>query len=34
MTLAETEPDLQAWLDRLAIQDLINRYSSAVTRAD
>jgi SnoaL-like domain len=28
------EPELRAWLDRLAIQDLINRYSDAVTRAD
>ena len=26
--------ELQAWLDRLAIQDLIYRYSDAVTRAD
>jgi hypothetical protein len=34
MTLAETEIELRTWLDRLAIQDLINRYSSAVTRAD
>jgi hypothetical protein len=34
MTLAETETELRAWLDRLAIQDLINRYSDAVTRSD
>jgi hypothetical protein len=34
MTSAETEAELRAWLDRLAIQDLINRYSDAVTRAD
>ena len=34
MTLAETDTELRAWLDRLAIQDLINRYSDAVTRAD
>lgn len=26
--------ELREWLDRLAIQDLINRYSDAVTRAD
>jgi hypothetical protein len=26
--------ELLEWLDRLAIQDLINRYSDAVTRAD
>jgi hypothetical protein len=34
MALAETELELRAWLDRLAIQDLIFRYSDAVTRAD
>jgi hypothetical protein len=34
MALAETEVELRAWLDRLAIQDLIHRYSDAVTRAD
>jgi hypothetical protein len=34
MALAEAETELRAWLDRLAIQDLINRYASAVTRAD
>jgi ketosteroid isomerase-like protein len=28
------EAELRAWLDRLAIQDLIYRYSDAVTRAD
>ena len=28
------ESDLRDWLDRLAIQDLIYRYSDAVTRAD
>ena len=28
------ERELREWLDRLAIQDLINRYSDAVTRAD
>ena len=26
--------EIRKWLDRLAIQDLINRYSDAVTRAD
>ncbi len=26
--------ELREWLDRLAIQDLITRYSDAVTRAD
>jgi len=26
--------ELREWLDRLAIQDLINRYSDAMTRAD
>jgi hypothetical protein len=34
MALAETDVELRARLDRLAIQDLINRYASAVTRAD
>jgi hypothetical protein len=34
MGLADTELELRAWLDRLAIQDLIYRYSDAVTRAD
>jgi hypothetical protein len=29
-----TPSELREWLDRLAIQDLINRYSDAVTRAD
>jgi hypothetical protein len=29
-----SETELREWLDRLAIQDLINRYSDAVTRAD
>ena len=28
------ERELREWLDRLAIQDLINRYCDAVTRAD
>ena len=28
------DQELRDWLDRLAIQDLINRYSDAVTRAD
>jgi hypothetical protein len=28
------EPELREWLDRIAIQDLIYRYSDAVTRAD
>jgi hypothetical protein len=28
------ERELGEWLDRLAIQDLINQYSDAVTRAD
>ena len=28
------ETELREWLDRLAIQDLIYRYSDAVTRAD
>jgi hypothetical protein len=26
--------EIRKWLDRLAIQDLIHRYSDAVTRAD
>jgi len=34
MALAETETELRSWLDRLAIQDLLYRYSDAVTRAD
>jgi hypothetical protein len=34
MALTETEVEVRAWLDRLAIQDLIYRYSDAVTRAD
>jgi hypothetical protein len=34
MIAAELEPRLSDWLDRLAIQDLIYRYSDAVTRAD
>jgi hypothetical protein len=34
MALADTELEVRAWLDRLAIQDLIYRYSDAVTRAD
>jgi hypothetical protein len=29
-----TESELQAWLDRLAVQDLIHRYADSVTRAD
>ena len=28
------EAELREWLDRLAIQDLIHRYSDAVTRSD
>jgi hypothetical protein len=28
------DAELREWLDRLAIQDLIYRYSDAVTRAD
>jgi SnoaL-like domain len=31
---ADVELERREWLDRLAIQDLINRYSDAVTRAD
>jgi SnoaL-like domain len=34
MAAAELEVELRDWLDRLAIQDLIYRYSDAVTRAD
>lgn len=34
MAVAELEVKLREWLDRLAIQDLIYRYSDAVTRAD
>jgi hypothetical protein len=34
MALAETETEVRRWLDRLAIQDLLFRYSDAVTRAD
>jgi SnoaL-like domain len=34
MALSETEVELRGWMDRLAIQDLIYRYSDAVTRAD
>jgi hypothetical protein len=34
MALARTETELRGWLDRLAIQDLLYRYSDAVTRAD
>jgi hypothetical protein len=34
MALAETETELRSWLDRLAIQDLLYRYTDAVTRAD
>jgi SnoaL-like domain len=34
MVEARTDAEVQQWLDRLAIQDLINRYSDAVTRAD
>ena len=34
MAVAQTEVELREWLDRLAIQDLIYRYSDAVTRAD
>jgi len=31
---AVDETELRSWLDRLAINDLINRYADAVTRAD
>ena len=34
MTTTDTEVELREWLDRLAIQDQVNRYSDAVTRAD
>jgi hypothetical protein len=34
MALAETEVEVRAFLDRLAIQDLIYRHSDATTRAD
>jgi len=34
MAFAETELELRAWLDHLAIQGLINRHCDAVTRAD
>jgi hypothetical protein len=34
MVEARTDPEVGQWLDRLAIQDLISRYSDAVTRAD
>jgi ketosteroid isomerase-like protein len=34
MAVADPEVELREWLDRLAIQDLIYRYSDAVTRAD
>jgi SnoaL-like domain len=34
MTVAKTESELREWLDRLSIQDVIHRYSDAVTRAD
>jgi hypothetical protein len=34
MALADTDLELRGWLDRLAIQDLIYRYSDALTRAD
>lgn len=34
MAVAEMEVELREWLDRLAIQDVIHRYSDAVTRAD
>jgi len=34
MAVTQTEAELREWLDRLAIQDLIYRYSDAVTRAD
>jgi hypothetical protein len=34
MALADTELEVRAWLDRLAIQDLIYRHSDAVTRGD
>ena len=34
MALAETEVERRTWLDRLAIQELIYRYSDGLTRAD
>jgi hypothetical protein len=34
MTSVSDGAEMRAWLDRLAIQDVINRYSDAVTRAD
>jgi SnoaL-like domain len=34
MAVGKMEVELREWLDRLAIQDLIHRYSDAVTRAD
>jgi ketosteroid isomerase-like protein len=34
MSVTSTEVELREWLDRLAIQDLIHRYSDSVTRAD
>ncbi|MBV8177862.1 MAG: nuclear transport factor 2 family protein [Mycobacterium sp.] len=34
MEQPQQERELREWLDRLAIQDLINRYCDAVTRAD
>jgi hypothetical protein len=34
MALAETEVEVRSWLDRLAMQDLIYRYSDALTRSD
>jgi hypothetical protein len=34
MPEATTGSEVRQWLDRLAIQDLINQYSDAVTRAD
>lgn len=34
MNQPQRELEAREWLDRLAIQDLINRYSDAVTRAD
>src|SRR6516165_11225273 len=34
MAVADIDVELREWLDRLEIQDLIHRYSDAVTRAD
>jgi hypothetical protein len=34
MAPAETDVEVRAWLDRLAIQDLSYRYSDGLTRAD